>query len=71
MGTMKTPASVGDLAECLGGAAEPTFCQALLDYTCCLVVTTFFGEEEGSRVEGAPVCPEGHGSPSLGNGWIC
>lgn len=37
---------MGDLAECQGGAAEPIFCQVLLDYTHHLVTT--FREEGGS-----------------------
>lgn len=63
----RTGTWVGDLAECLGGAAEPIFCQVLLDYTRCLVTT--FREEEGG--EETPVCPEDHCSPNLNKGWIC
>lgn len=46
-GGTRTGAWVGDLAESQGGAAEPIFCQVLLDYTHHLVTT--FREEGGSR----------------------
>lgn len=36
---------MGDLAECQGKAAEPIFCQVLLNDTYCLVTT--FREEGG------------------------